>query len=122
MPILCCKKLVYKAFLPVSPVLTLITSEISEIKIFPSPILPVFAAFCIDSTALSKSSSLTTISILTFGRKSTMYSAPEQALHSGEPVAVQDALLGSDEVWVRTFLGTQKINLKLYWIIPEILI
>ena len=45
-------KRTYKALVPVSPVLTLITSETSETKIFPSPISPnslVFAAFIIAS-------------------------------------------------------------------------
>ena len=70
MPILCCKKLVYKAFLPVSPVLTLITSEISEIKIFPSPICPVsvvFAEFRIASTTFFWFDLSVTAVINTFG-------------------------------------------------------
>eukprot|EP01032_Pedospumella_encystans_P019857 gene19857-22570_t len=45
-------------------------------KILPSPILPVRAAFTMASTQLSTSSSLTTTSTLTLGKKSTTYSAP----------------------------------------------
>src|SRR6266700_6574544 len=51
-------------------------SSILETKIFPSPMRPVCAARLMVSTALSTISSLSTISIFTFGRKSTTYSAP----------------------------------------------
>jgi hypothetical protein len=50
--------------------------SIDETKIFPSPIRPVLAACSIQSIAESRSSSSTIISILTFGKKSTTYSAP----------------------------------------------
>ena len=53
-----------------------ITCSKFETNIFPSPIRPVFAADCIASIALSNDLSLTTNSIFTFGRKSTIYSAP----------------------------------------------
>jgi len=52
------------------------TSSRSLTKIFPSPILPVRAALMMASSAWSSSSLLTAISSLTFGRKSTTYSAP----------------------------------------------
>ncbi|EXI75153.1 MAG: hypothetical protein AW07_01388 [Candidatus Accumulibacter sp. SK-11] len=45
-------------------------------KILPSPILPVRAALTMASMAPSAAASVTTISIFTFGRKSTTYSAP----------------------------------------------
>jgi len=45
-------------------------------KILPSPILPVRAAFTIASTQRSTSASFTTTSTFTLGRKSTTYSAP----------------------------------------------
>ena len=45
-------------------------------KIFPSPIFPVNVASLIALTVRSTLSSLTTISTLTLGRKSTAYSAP----------------------------------------------
>ena len=47
-----------------------------DTNIFPSPILPVLAAFSIASIALSTNSSETAASILTLGKKSTTYSAP----------------------------------------------
>ncbi len=43
---------------------------------FPSPNLPVRAALRTASTAASTSSSSITVSILTLGRNSTLYSAP----------------------------------------------
>eukprot|EP01034_Spumella_vulgaris_P011292 gene11292-14360_t len=45
-------------------------------KILPSPILPVRAALTMASTQRSASSSFTTTSTFTLGRKSTTYSAP----------------------------------------------
>jgi uncharacterized RDD family membrane protein YckC len=45
-------------------------------KILPSPILPVLAALTMASMQRSTSSSLTTTSTFTLGRKSTTYSAP----------------------------------------------
>jgi hypothetical protein len=53
-----------------------IASSIGSTKILPSPIRPVFAAETMASITLSTISSLTAISILIFGRKSTTYSAP----------------------------------------------
>ena len=47
-----------------------------EMKILPSPIRPVRAAFMIASTARSTTASSQTTSIFTLGRKSTTYSAP----------------------------------------------
>ena len=47
-----------------------------EMKTFPSPILPVLALFTIASATPSACASSTTISIFTFGRKSTVYSEP----------------------------------------------
>ena len=47
-----------------------------KVKIFPSPIRPVWAARRMASTAFSTMSSPSTISIFTLGRKSTTYSAP----------------------------------------------
>src|SRR5204863_3850046 len=61
---------------PDSPVLIRIASSMLETKILPSPIRPVCAALRIASTAFSTMSSPSTISIFTFGRKSTTYSAP----------------------------------------------
>ncbi len=45
-------------------------------KTLPSPILPVLAALTIASTAAATMLSAKTISILIFGRKSTVYSLP----------------------------------------------
>src|SRR5215471_19107661 len=52
------------------------TCSRSKTKILPSPIFPVFAAFSMASIARSTRSLLSAASILTFGRKSTTYSAP----------------------------------------------
>ncbi|AFG41496.1 PilL [Escherichia coli P12b] len=52
------------------------TRATSKTKILPSPILPVCAVRIMVSTQVSTMSSGTTISIFTFGRKSTIYSAP----------------------------------------------
>src|SRR5215510_1002787 len=52
------------------------TCSSSNTKILPSPILPVFADFSIASITCSTMSLLIAASILTFGRKSTTYSAP----------------------------------------------
>src|SRR5256884_7645205 len=51
-------------------------SSIGRTKTFPSPIDPVLAAPTIVCTTLSTRWSGTTTSILTFGRKSTVYSDP----------------------------------------------
>jgi hypothetical protein len=51
-------------------------SSTGLMKIFPSPILPVFAARMMAAIALSTSASPSTTSILIFGRKSTVYSLP----------------------------------------------
>src|SRR5216684_3530206 len=59
-----------------SPVLILTTCSTAVTKILPSPILPVRAALTTASIAPSSIFSVTTTSILTFGRKSTTYSAP----------------------------------------------
>src|SRR5258707_10063185 len=64
------------ASVPVSPVRMRIASSIRDTKILPSPMRPVCAALRIASMAGSTVSSATTISIFTFGRKSTTYSAP----------------------------------------------
>src|SRR5579875_1564772 len=51
-------------------------SAISEMKIFPSPILPVRAAPANVRTTSSARASATTISNFTFGSRSTLYSCP----------------------------------------------
>src|SRR5262249_46298067 len=61
---------------PDSPVRIRIASSMLETKILPSPMRPVCADRRIASTAFSTMSSPSTISIFTFGRKSTTYSAP----------------------------------------------
>src|SRR5262245_11128170 len=66
----------YTASSPRSPVRIRTTSSTEVTKIFPSPIRPVRADFSIVSTTFDTMSSLTMISSLTFGRKSTTYSAP----------------------------------------------
>src|SRR3982751_4829312 len=59
-----------------SPVRIRTTRSTLVTKILPSPILPVRAARTISSTQRSTSSSFTTTSTFTLGRKSTTYSAP----------------------------------------------
>ena len=60
----------------VSPVRMRTTCSTEVTKILPSPILPVLAALTMASMQRSTSSSLTTTSTFTLGRKSTTYSAP----------------------------------------------
>src|SRR5439155_18600225 len=61
---------------PISPVRIRITRSTSPTQTFPSPIFPLLPAFTIASTTPSTSPSSTTTSTLTFGTKSTWYSAP----------------------------------------------
>src|SRR6476620_9827212 len=68
--------IVQMAFSPVSSVRIRIAFSMGRTKILPSPILPVFAESEIAFTALSTMPSTTTISNLTLGRKSTVYSLP----------------------------------------------
>src|SRR5262249_50062711 len=58
---------------PRSPVRIRITSSTGVIKIFPSPMLPVWAAAIIVSTTISSRWSGMMISILVLGRKSATY-------------------------------------------------
>src|SRR5262249_5475323 len=61
---------------PVSPVRIRIDSLMGSTNTLPSPIEPVLAAPAIVSTTFFTSESLTTTSIFTLGRKSTVYSDP----------------------------------------------
>src|SRR5208283_1397632 len=61
---------------PRSPVRMRMTSSTELMKILPSPIRPVRAAFTIASIARSTTESSQTTSIFTLGRRSTTYSAP----------------------------------------------
>src|ERR1051326_2645741 len=63
---------------PVSSVRMRIAFSIALTKTFPSPILPVFAAFTIASTAAVTSPSPSTTSTLIFGKKYTVYSRSEE--------------------------------------------
>src|SRR3954468_4398238 len=64
------------ASVSVSPVRMRLACSIGVTKILPSPIWPVRAPELMTSTALTASSDDTAISIRSFGRKFTMYSAP----------------------------------------------
>src|SRR5437899_5280816 len=66
----------YTAASPVSSVRIRIAFCTGLTNIFPSPILPVRAAFTMAFTAWSARLSDSTTSILIFGRKSTVYSLP----------------------------------------------
>ncbi|EEI86820.1 hypothetical protein HMPREF0072_0616, partial [Anaerococcus lactolyticus ATCC 51172] len=66
----------YSASAPISPVRMRMTCSTAVTKILPSPILPVPADDWIASITASARSSVTTVSILILGRKSTTYSAP----------------------------------------------
>jgi disulfide bond formation protein DsbB len=66
----------HNAWLPVSSVRMRTACSIELTKIFPSPIFPVRALWATAATACSAWSSGTMISILIFGRKSTVYSLP----------------------------------------------
>src|SRR5690242_12782377 len=61
---------------PRSSVRTRTTSSTGTIHTFPSPILPVWAAFTTAPTTFSTSVSSTRISSFDFGTRSTLYSAP----------------------------------------------
>src|SRR6185312_12921931 len=69
-------RLRYNAEAPRSWLRMRIASSILLRKIFPSPIFPDPALLVMALTAPSTRSSLTTISIFTFGKKSTEYSRP----------------------------------------------
>src|SRR5262249_55878 len=66
----------YNALSSVSPVRMRMTRLMSVMKIFPSPTLPVLAAFRIASMTWSTSSPRTATSMRVLGTKSTTYSAP----------------------------------------------
>src|SRR5690606_34811659 len=67
---------IYTASEPVSPVRMRMTSSRLEMKILPSPILPVLEDLVMASTTASTMPSSMAISSFTSGRKSTTYSAP----------------------------------------------